>query len=147
MQLLFLVADLCFTVSAAASGPLPKLHFLSRAFTDWWPEGFPGEEKPLVIVKCSGYKAVCQQALSSLQGQVLCDQGQELQCLVAITPWLSQCSYDKKVFSCHVAVRPNPQLESEASNKKSAPYLPYAIKAQQFFGWTKDLCKQMLAVV
>lgn len=129
MQFL-LAADLCVTMSTAASGPLPKLHFLSQAFTHWWPEGCSGEEQPLLIVKGSGYKPMCQQALSSLQGQVLHDQGQELQCLVAITPRLSQCSYDKKAFSCHVAVRHDCHFESKSSNKTSTRYLPDAIKAQ-----------------
>lgn len=130
MEHLLLAADLCVTMSTAASGPLPKLHFLSQAFTHWWPEGFPGEEQPLFIVKGSGCKPMCQQALSSLQGQVLHDQGQELQCLVAVTPGLSHCSCDKKAFSCYIAVSHNCQFESEASNKTSAHYLPYAIKTQ-----------------
>lgn len=120
MEWLLLDADLCFTMSTAASGPLPKMYFLSQAFTHWWPEGFLGEKQPLVVIKGSGNKPVCQQALRFLQGQVLHDQGQELQFLVAVTPWLSQCNYDKEVFSCHVAVRNNCQFESETSNKNSS---------------------------
>lgn len=62
---------------------------------------------------------MCQQALSSLQGQVLHDQGRSCRAWLPshlCVSILSLCSCDNETFSCHVAVRHSSQFENKNVN-------------------------------